>query len=437
MNQYLKENFQFLVICIIWLIAGILVPQSSLALIPAALLLFRYKAHYSEIVVTIFLVNYFSDNRNHEFAFASQVKGYVVMLAGLLYYINKKQFPERSKIIAPFIPFFIVAFLLFSRNPDPALSFQKTLSYFILLAAIPNYFIRQIHVERENFLKKIIWLGFILFAIGLLFIFIMPEEWTYAVDNRFNGLLGNPNGVGTMGMLLFLLIQVSLYHYPDMLSRNEKIMILGLILFSIVLSGSRNSIFSIFIYLLFSYFFRVSPWIGFAIVMVAAVLFQIVNENLPAIFNAIGLGKYLRVEHMNNGSGRLVAWTYAWEQIRSSYFLFGRGFAFEEYLFLARQDWFIAHGHLGMVHNSFLALWLNTGIVGLLCFIYGLLSNFIKAAKINPLTYPCLFAIIFSNMFESWLQASLNPFTIIALLILTLLQYAKPQANAESPVPVL
>lgn len=437
MLKYLKENYQFLSICILWTFVGMSAPVSAMALLPLSLLLYRYKGYYSEIIVTIFLVNYFSDNHNYEFIFATQVKGYVIMLAGLLYYINTRQFPERSKIINPFIPFFIVAFLLFPRNPDPTLSFQKTLSYLIMIAAIPNYFLRQLKVEKDFFLRKLIWLGTLLFIIGLVMIVTLPPDWTYAFDDRFNGLLGNPNGIGTMGMILFLLVNVSLYHYPEMLSRKEKYLIYGVILICIVLSGSRNSIFSIVVYLLFSYFFKVSPWIGFAIIIIVAVLFQIINENLPAIFSAIGLGKYLRVEHMNNGSGRLVAWTYAWQHIKDQYFLFGRGFAFEEILFQAHQKWFIAHGHIGMVHNAFLAVWLNTGIVGLMCFIYGLFNNFIKAAKKNPLAYPCLFAIIFSNMFESWLQSSLNPYTIIALLILTLLQYDKPTAKEESPVSVL
>ena len=139
----------------------------------------------------------------------------------------------------------------------------------------------------------------------------------------------------------------------------------------------------------------------------------------------------MRVDHLDNGSGRLIAWTYAWSEIQKHYFILGRGFSFEEYLFSLKQDWFEVRGHIGSVHNSFLAVWLNTGIIGLICFVYGILTNFIRAAKVNPLAFPCMFAIIFSNMFESWLQASLNPFTIIALLVLTLLQYEKFCANKK------
>ncbi len=436
MHQYLKENYQFIAISLFWVICGLLLKETALILVPACIILYKYKGQYSEIVLTIFLINYLSDNRHYELLFAAQAKGYIIMIAGLLYYINMKNFPVRSKIYLPFIPFFIVAFMLFPRNPDPAISFQKTLSYFLLIAAIPNYFLRQIEVEKAVFLRKIIWLVTILYLLGLVTIFVLPRDWAYWAD-RYQGLMGNPNGIGVMSTVLFLLIHVSQYHYPDIFSRREKYVIYGLLFISLIMAGSRNSIFSIFIFLFFSYVYKVSPWIGFAIVLIAAVLFQIINDNIGAIFSAIGLGSYMRVDHLDNGSGRLIAWNYAWSEIQKNYFLFGRGFAFEEHLFLLRQEWFVMHGHIGSVHNTFLAVWLNTGIVGLICFVFGLLRNFLKAAKVNPLAFPCFFAIIFSNMFESWLQASLNPFTIIALLVLTLLQYEKPKAEKEGAVPVL
>lgn len=436
MKQYFKENYQFLAVSLIWVIAGMLVKETALLLVPACLLLYRYKGRYSEIIVTIFLINYLSDNRHYEFIFATQAKGYVIMLAGLLYYINIRNFPEKSKIHHAFIPFFIIAFLLFPRNPDPAISFQKTLSYFLLIAAIPNYFLRQLAIEKEGLIRKIVWLTTLLYFIGIVNIFILPYDWCYTAD-RFQGLMGNPNGIGGMSTVLFLLIHVSQYHFPTIFSRGEKYVIYGLLFISLIMSGSRNSIFSIFIFLFFSQVYKISPWIGFAIVLLSAVIYQIINENMGAIFSAIGLGSYLRVEQMDNGSGRLVAWTYAWSEIQKNYFLFGKGFAFEEYLFGKRQSWFLAHGHIGGVHNSFLAVWLNTGILGLIFFVFGFVRNFVMAARKNPLAFPCLFAILFSNMFEAWLQASLNPFTIIALLVLTLLLYEKPATKEEGVVSVL
>lgn len=435
MVRYLKENAQFLLLCLVWIVTGILIPETALILVPVSLLLLRNKGMYTEIVLTILLINYLSDNRHYEFEFAAIAKGYVLILAAAFVFFNPRNFPVRSKIIYPYIPFFLLAFALFPRNPDPVISFQKTLSFFLIIAAIPNYFLRQLEVEKETFLKKFIWLGTLLYITGFMMIFILPSDWTFLVG-RYTGLLGNPNGVGNFSTCFFLLISVSLYHFPDMFSRNEKIIIYGSLVLSILLSSSRNCIFSLGIFLFFSRFYRISPWIGFVIVILSAVLFQVINDNLPAIILNLGLGGYLRVEHLNDGSGRLIAWSFAWDHIQKYYFLLGRGFAFEEWLFNMNHDWLSRLGHVGMVHNTYLAVWLNTGIIGLIFFLFAISYNFIKAARINPLAFPCFFAILFSTSFESWFQASLNPFTIIALLVLTLLQYEKPKTQ-EGSVPVL
>lgn len=435
MIRYLKDNVQFLLLCLVWIFAGIAVKESAMLLVPLSVLLLREKGYYTEIILTILLINYLSDNRHDEFEFATKAKGYVLMLAAAFVFLNPRNFPIRSKIIYPYIPFFILAFYLFPRNPDPAISFQKTLSFFLIIAAIPNYFLRQLEVEKEVFLKKFIWLGTLLYLLAFVMIFILPEDWTFLVG-RYTALLGNPNGVGNFSTCFFLLVSVSLYHFPDMFTRSEKYLIYGALILSILLASSRNCIFSIAIFLFFSRFYKISPWIGFFIVIVSAFLFQVINDNLPTIIVNLGLGSYMRVEHLDDGSGRLIAWGFAWEQIQKHYFLLGRGFAFEEWLFNTNREWLSALGHEGMVHNTYLAVWLNTGIIGLVLFLFGMFYNFIKAARINPLAFPCLFAILFSTNFESWFQASLNPFTLVALLVLTLLQYEKPGPK-ESAVPLL
>lgn len=435
MILYLKENAQFLLLCLIWIVIGIIIPETALILVPASLLLLRNKEKYTEIVLTILLINYLSDNRHDEFEFAAIAKGYVLMLAAAFVLFNLRNFPLRSKIIYPYIPFFLLAFTLFPRNPDPLISFQKTLSFFLIIAAIPNYFLRQLEVEKEVFLKKFIWMGTLLYITGFVMMFVLPNHWTFLVG-RYTGLLGNPNGIGNFSTCFFLLISVSLYHYPDMFTKREKIIIYGSLFLSVLLSSSRNCIFSMGIFLFFSRFYRISPWVGFMTVIISAVVFQIINDSLPSIILNLGLGGYLRVENLNDGSGRLIAWNFAWEQIQKNSFLLGRGFAYEEWLFDLNHEWLSQLGHVGAVHNTYLAVWLNTGIIGLIFFLFAIFYNFIKAARINPLAFPCFFAILFSTNFESWFQASLNPFTIIALLVLTLLQYEKPKTQ-EGTVPVL
>jgi hypothetical protein len=59
------------------------------------------------------------------------------------------------------------------------------------------------------------------------------------------------------------------------------------------------------------------------LVLVLAILYQGINENLPLIINSLGLGEYMRVEHLNDGSGRLIAWTYGWREIQNNFMFEG------------------------------------------------------------------------------------------------------------------
>ncbi|MCB0482743.1 MAG: hypothetical protein KDC83_15040, partial [Flavobacteriales bacterium] len=73
------------------------------------------------------------------------------------------------------------------------------------------------------------------------------------------------------------------------------------------------------------------------------------------------------------------------------------------------------------VHNTYLILWLNNGIVGLIAFAFGLVTAFVKASKNSYLAFPVLFAALFQANFEPWLAASLNPYTIVFFFLIPLL----------------
>lgn len=78
-------------------------------------------------------------------------------------------------------------------------------------------------------------------------------------------------------------------------------------------------------------------------------------------------------------------------------------------------------GHQGAAHNSYLTFWLDTGLIGLILYLLGLFFTFVKASFSNKYAFPVLYAVLFSNNYESWLTASLNPFTIQLLFILTVI----------------
>lgn len=429
MIRFFKENAELTVMVLIWIIAGVLLKETSLVLVPLGLLLLKSKARYSEMFYAFFFLMVLSDNRHHELDFAVYIKDIALMVMTAMVLLDRKNFPFKSSLYLPFIPFLVLAVLLSFRHPVPSTSFMKVLSYGLVLTFIPDYFTRQVAVDGRTFLRNMLWVCAIVLATGLVFLVVLPE-WPY-LNERYNGLLGNPNGIGTFCCLFTILVVLGRYHYPDILTKNETRLIFILIVASVFLSRSRNGMFSILMFLFFVRFYKLSYWYGFVILITIAIVFQLVNENLANIVVSLGLGDFLRVDHLEDGSGRTIAWGFAWQEIQKN-FLFGRGFAYEEYLFFINQEWLNALNHQGGVHNTYLAIWLNTGLVGLILFLYGFFRNMIGKALNNYLAMPAMFAIMFQITFEPWFQSSLNPFTSMALLIIVLLQYDQPLGNLET-----
>src|SRR5204863_10137846 len=70
-------------------------------------------------------------------------------------------------------------------------------------------------------------------------------------------------------------------------------------------------------------------------------------------------------------------------------------------------------GHKGAGHNSYLAYWLNTGLVGMVLYFSAFLYTFFKASKNTNIAMPVLYTVRFSATCESWLTSSLNPYCIL------------------------
>jgi O-antigen ligase len=192
------------------------------------------------------------------------------------------------------------------------------------------------------------------------------------------------------------------------------------ILGALVLSGSRSALIAVVLFYLFSRFYKFSPFLGFILFIAVSVGAEILSQNLVPIVQALGLSDYFRVETLEDASGRYIAWEFAWDAIQDNFWL-GRGFSFDEWLMRENQDFLNDLGHQGGVHNTYLIIWLNTGIIGLLLFLRGYVVLAIKGAKNSAMAFPLFWMVLFSIMLEPWLAASLNPFTILFLIGLVIL----------------
>ena len=436
MKLFLKQNAQFIFLILTWIIAGFISDELASVIVLLSLMLLKSKNRYSELIIAFCLILFLADNRHHHFDFAREIKDIALVLVSAFVLFDKKQFPQKSRLFYPFTAFLLLSFIMCYRHPTPFLSLQKTISYLLMFAVVPNYFVKILNENAEAFFRNFILFFATLLFIGLTMIIWKNDEVYY--NGRFNGLLGNPNGAGTYCVVFSILIASVLFHFPNLLSKTELFYIGLCIVITLILCSSRNAIFSILIFLFFKRFYKISSIIGFVIVIISVLLFQILSQYLPQIISSLGLGSYLRIKHLDDGSGRLIAWSFGWREIQNN-FLFGRGFAYEEYFFDINKEALSEEGHQGGIHNAFLAVWMNTGLAGLILFLVAWFRIFFKAAANSYLAIPTLFTLLFANMFESWINASLSPYTIIALLIITTLQYKKTDgaASQENTVPVL
>lgn len=386
---------------------------------------------YVEMICGLFYILVLSDSWSPSMAWAGNVKDiYMVMLA-LFFFFNKKEFPVKNNLFYPFIPFFVLAAILTLRSPAPAESILKYLSYILVFTVLPNYYTKLLTDNYERFLKGLVYTATCLLLYGFMMIFINYD--TAYLVGRYRGIMGNPNGLGIFCTVFFAFFTIVTGKYKNLFTKTEMGLIFGAIMLSVLLSGSRNTLLSILIFFGFSRFFKVSYWLGFTIILSIAIAYQLIMTNLPAIISALGLQEYMRVEHLEDGSGRIVAWIFAWQKIQEN-FLFGRGFNYEGWLFKEYADYLYTLGHIGNSHNSYLATWLNTGIVGLILFLAAIIYNFVKASAKSPYALPLMYCVIFSATFEAWLVGSLNPHTPLLLLMWTLMTFDVKEEIEEEKV---
>ena len=268
-----------------------------------------------------------------------------------------------------------------------------------------------------------------LIAISIIGYFIVPSGFTFA--QRFCGIFRNPNGLGVFVVLYFFLYSVVKDIFPQLFSKKDEYIIFGTCLLAIILCGSRGALFALGIFLIFRQFYKISPYVGFFIMVLSISLANYVLNQLPIIITNLGLEEFFRLETLEDGSGRLVAWEFALERIKESPFL-GKGIGFTDYIFQQNRIELNLLGHQGNAHNSYLTYWLDTGLFGLVFLLLGLLIVFVKSSFHSRVALPICYAFLFMINVESWLIASLNPFTIILVMILTLLWHKKDILQYEA-----
>ncbi len=422
---------------ILWLVLGIALKVLAIPIIALHVLWLYNKRYTLEVFLGFFFILVLSDSRLGALSFAKNLK---VVLMGLLllpFILQREQefgLKAAYSFGKPFLPFIAFALFCIALSPVPFTAIQKTLSYLLLLVVVPIMFYSIYQKYGSFFLKALVYLGALILIAGYLIFLADPMSVMYNAGGRSSGALGNPNGLGMFCFLFFLLYFVIRHYYPLLFSKREHLVILVLIVSSLLWSGSRGQTLSLLIFLITQLLSRRNQLVGLVLSGLIGIMLVSIDLDIVAIAHTLGFEEYLRVETLEAGGGRVVAREFAWEHINKNFWI-GKGFSYTEYIYGQNYYKLSMLGHEGNAHNAFLTMWLDTGLIGLGLFILGWAVLFFRAAKKSYLAFPVAFALIASNMVESWLAASLNPFTIMVLMILTLLIYVVQDAPVKPAAP--
>lgn len=419
MLAFVRGHWQLVLVMLVWLATGFYLQQAIYALLPLSVFFFKSRDLWPEVLFGMLIVLVISDMQKDMFYMLNVFKTgknlYIVAVA-LILLVETRRFTPLSGVFTVFLPFFMYSVfpLVFSTNLF--MSVQKTLSYALMYLVVPNFVLYCYRRQGWEFFRNLIFFMVLILLFGFV-LQAMSPKYSH-VMGRFRGMFGNPNGMAIYCYLLLMLAAVVNAVNPKLFHWRERVVIFGFILYFLVMSGSRASLASAAIFIIFHRFFAYSALLGFVGLVAMILAVEVVSSNLEAIIIALGLQEYFRLETLEEGSGRYFAWDFAWGHIQK-YFVFGGGFANDETIMRRYRLYLESQGHQGGVHNTYLSMWLNMGIVGLLIFLRSLFLLFYKASKLVPMSQAIMFSVFFSLMYESWLIGSLNPYTIVLLMIMT------------------
>src|SRR5690606_34048239 len=118
-----------------------------------------------------------------------------VVLSAAIYFIHRRDFTNTHNLFKLFAPFFLIGLLCLFWSETLFLSFQKTLSYFVLFITVPQYLIRSYEDRGKMVFKDLIYFAIVLIIGSFLWRFINPD-FVFLLGSRFRGVFGNPNSLG-------------------------------------------------------------------------------------------------------------------------------------------------------------------------------------------------------------------------------------------------
>ncbi len=319
------------------------------------------------------------------------------------------------------IVFVIYALLSSFYSPVPSLSRERAITILLLYISVFWIIWKYAYDQKpEKVVCLILNVTMLIFIISYLMLFISPHLSFLA--GRFQGIFQNPNSIG---ITCAILSPLSFWHFLET-KKKTALFLFFLILVALFLSASRSSINATVIamgYFIYTHSKNYRPLVFFSLMSLILIL-TLVAQTITTHF----LKVYIRPETISTLGGRINIWPPAVDLIMDRPF-FGYGFGVEEKILSLKYA--ILRQHVGgYIHNSYLGMLLQLGIVGFIIF-YGplfillLKELFSRRDTATPLLRYALQASVIAGLlcciFESWVYSVGNaqalPFWIIVMLL--------------------
>jgi O-antigen ligase len=329
---------------------------------------------------------------------------------------------RRIKVFDIFATIFIIyAFLSALYSPYPKVTLERSATILLLYVSVFWIIWKYAYDQGpQKVVNLILQVAMFIFIVSYLMIIFFPHRAFFA--SRFQGIFENPN---SMGLICAILLPLAFWQFLET-RKKSALFLLFLMLGGSLLSASRTSINAVIFslgYFIYKRTGKYRPLVFFSFLSLASVLAWIIESLSQHFFSA-----YFRFGTLPTGGGRLEIWPYALALIKDNP-LFGYGFGVEDRIFKLKGI-MLSGRYPSYVHNSYLGLMLQLGILGVIFFFAPLLTLlfkelFSKQNSETPLLRYALQASLIAGLlcaiFESWIYSVGNsqafPFWNIVMLL--------------------
>lgn len=330
------------------------------------------------------------------------------------------------------IVFIIYAFFSISYSPDPKVTLERATTvlalYISVFWIIWKYAYEQGSEKVVHIILQVTW---IVLITSYLMIFIDPYRTFFGT--RFQGIFGNPNGLGGVCSLI---LPLSLWQFLETKKKNAFFLFF-LLLLALLLSGMRGGFQATAFALGYMIYVRSKkhrPLVLFSSVSFILIFTWIIETSIKELFKA-----YIRIESIPVLGGRLAAWPVALDMIVNRPIL-GYGFGVEDRILKFTPA--ILSRHWGQyIHNSYLGISLQLGLPGLIILFSPLFTLLFKELSLREksqtslLRYALqasLIAGLLICIYESWIYSVGSLLTFPFWIIVMLLTFYRYQDKEKS-----